>query len=345
MNLEQKAIGSTPNSVDRRALLLGSGAAALGLCAYRWGSRYFAPPAPVFVARGQRYDGPLEQTIRDGLIAAGLNTRRLKGKRVLLKPNLVEPGRDHPHVTTHPAMIVAAAEVFRRFGASVVVGEGPGHVRDTDLILSESGVHDALLGTRIEYVDLNYDDSRPTKNLGRTSALKEFHFPRAVLEADLVVSMPKLKSHHWVGMTAAMKNMYGILPGLIYGWPKNVLHHAGIPETVYDINASLPNMIAIVDAITCMEGDGPIMGTAKPLGMIAISTSAAAADATCARIMGLAPERISYLQLAERRSAPIAERSIEQRGERWQDLASPFEILDRPHLRQLRMATVSMPRG
>ena len=57
-----------------------------------------------------------------------------------------------------------------------------------------------------------------------------------MVQADFVVSMPKLKTHHWVGMTASMKNFYGVLPGIKYGWPKNVLHHNGIPETVADIN-------------------------------------------------------------------------------------------------------------
>ena len=72
--------------------------------------------------------------------------------------------------------------------------------------------------------------------------------------------MPKMKTHHWIGVTASMKNLYGTLPGLIYGWPKNVLHYAGVPETVVDINASLPPRIAIVDGIVCMEGDGPLLG-------------------------------------------------------------------------------------
>ena len=101
----------------------------------------------------------------------------------------------------------------------------------------------------------------------------------------MVKPLPKLKTHHWVGVTAAMKNLYGVIPGIKYGWPKNVLHYAGIPETVADINASLPKTIAVIDGIECMEGDGPIMGTPKPLGLIAISLQPAAVDATCARIM------------------------------------------------------------
>jgi uncharacterized protein (DUF362 family) len=327
---------SPPATIDRRTLLVGAGltaAAVAGLAAVR---RLTLPTAAVFLARGQRYDGPIEQTIRDGLLACGLTPQQLAGRRVLLKPNLVEPSRAAPHITTHPALVAAAAHVFQGWGAEVTVGEAPGHVRDSELVLAESGMDAALDDARLEFADLNYQDVRWLPNRGGNSALDGFYFPRSVVEADLIVSMPKLKTHHWVGMTAALKNMYGVLPGIKYGWPKNVLHHAGIPQTVCDINASLPPTIAIVDGIVAMQGDGPIMGGAKPLGLIAVGTNATAVDATCARVMGLAPERISYLRLAADRLGPIAERRIAERGEHWRDLLTPFEILDQPHLRGLR---------
>ena len=147
-----------PPTLDRRTLLKGTMAAAAGVCGYTWWKNRHRPRSAVFLARGQRYDGDLEQTIADGLAAVGLRLEGLAGKRVLLKPNLVEPTRSAPHMTTHPAMIVATAEVFRRHGASVTVGEGPGHVRDTELILDESGVGQMLDEARLDYVDLNYED-------------------------------------------------------------------------------------------------------------------------------------------------------------------------------------------
>ena len=147
-----------------------------------------------------------------------------------------------------------------------------------------------------------------------------------MLEADLIVSLPKLKTHHWVGMTCACKNLYGVLPGIKYGWPKNVLHHAGIPETVHDINASLPRTITIVDGIDCMEGDGPIMGTLKRLGVVVVGLNPTAVDATCGTPDGTRPRGISYLQLAADRLGPLADGRIEQRGETWQSLATPFRF-------------------
>jgi uncharacterized protein (DUF362 family) len=130
--------------------------------------------------------------------------------------------------------------------------------------------------------------------------------------------------------------LYGVIPGIKYGWPKNVLHYAGIPESIYDINASLPKTLAIVDGILAMEGDGPIMGSAKPMGLVVIGTNSTAVDATLGRIMGFDPGKISYLQLAARRLGPVDESAIDQTGEPWQDVVSPFRIIDAPQLRGLR---------
>ncbi len=238
-------------------------------------------------------------------------------------------------MTTNPAMLVAAAAVFRRWGAKVIVGEGPGHVRDTEMAVVESGVDSALGDAKLEFADLNYEETVWVPNRGGVSRLKGFYFPRSIAEADLVVSMPKLKTHHWVGFTASMKNLYGTLPGIAYGWPKNVLHYAGIPQTVFDLNATLTKTLAIVDGIVCMEGDGPIMGSPKKLGLVLVGRNLPAIDATVARIMGLEPSRVSYLDLAADRLGPIADSRIEQRGEAWQPLLSPFKILNVPHLRDL----------
>lgn len=324
------------NSVDRRTLLLGGSLAAAGLIGYPIVRDALRGQASVFVARHQTYSGPLQRTIQDGLLACGLEPAALAGKRVLLKPNLVEPTREIPHMTTHPAVMVATAEVFRGWGATVTVGEGPGHVRDTEMALVESGVQEALDTAKLPFADLNYEEVAWVDNRGHASELEGFYFPRSVVEADLVVSMPKMKTHHWVGVTASMKNLYGVIPGIKYGWPKNVLHHNGIPETVFDINASLPNTITVVDGIDCMEGDGPILGSRKHMGVLAMGTSLPAVDATLCRMMGIAPERISYLQLAANRLGPIANRLVQQQGERWEPLVSPFQVLDKPHLRKLK---------
>jgi uncharacterized protein (DUF362 family) len=330
------ADGPPRKTFDRRALLAGGVVAAGGYVGYPF-LRDALRNASVFVAKNQKYDGPLEQTIRDGLLAAGIDPANYNGRRVLLKPNMVEPMRGSPQMTTNPAMVVATAAVFQRAGADVTVGEAPGHVRDTEMALVESRLADAIRDARLTFADLNYQESRFVRNVTGLSQLPGFYFPQAVAEADLVVSMPKMKTHHWVGVTLSMKNLYGTLPGVKYGWPKNVLHHNGIPETVVDINASLPPTIAVVDGIECMEGDGPILGTSKHLGLVVVGADRLAVDATCARIMGFEPNRVSYLHLAHKAGlGQIHNLLIHQQGERWQPLVSPFRILENEYLRSLQ---------
>jgi uncharacterized protein (DUF362 family) len=86
-----------------------------------------------------------------------------------------------------------------------------------------------------------------------------------VLQADFLVSMPKVKAHHWSGVTLGMKNMFGVVPGSRYGWPKNILHWNGIQQSILDICATVPVHFVIADAIMAMEGNGPLNGTPRPL--------------------------------------------------------------------------------
>ena len=130
--------------------------------------------------------------------------------------------------------------------------------------------------------------------------LESLFLPVEVLKSDVVVSMAKLKTHHWAGMTAAMKTLFGLVPGAVYGWPKNLLHYCQIDSSILDLNATVRPGFAIVDAVVAMEGDGPIMGRPRHCGFVAMGPDPVAVDATCARIMGLDPMRLRYLREASR---------------------------------------------
>ena len=132
MTVTNKTIETESTSTrktSRRRLLQIAGIGSVG-AAIAYATR---KKEPVFIAGGCRYESNLEVTLRDGLTSLGFKPGMLRGKRVLLKPNLVEPSKEIPHMTTHPAMILAAAEVFRKWGSQVKVGEAPGHVRDTEM--------------------------------------------------------------------------------------------------------------------------------------------------------------------------------------------------------------------
>jgi len=112
--------------------------------------------------------------------------------------------------------------------------------------------------------------------------------------------MPKVKTHHWAGVTLSMKNMFGVVPGTKYGWPKNLLHWKGIHRSILDICATVPLHFVIADGIVAMEGNGPLHGTHRHLGKVVLSDDPVAADFTCARLMGLHPERVWHLDHAAR---------------------------------------------
>ena len=315
------------------ALLVGGGVAA-GLAHVAGDESGLR--AEVFVGKAASYESDLAGVIRSGLRELGVNRAQIRGKRVVLKPNLVETAIGEPHINTHPAVVVAAAEALRQLDAGeIIVAEGQGHRRDSQLVLDESGMGDALREAKLPFVDLNHDDVDEVVNRARWTTLPSLHLPRTILSADLVVSMPKLKTHHWAGVTCAMKNLFGVMPGIVYGWPKNVLHYHGIPESICDINASVRPGLSIVDGIVGMEGDGPIMGTPKPLGCLVLGRCAVAVDACVARLMRLNPLRVPYLRKAGGRLGPVLDHHIEQRGENVTTLAQPFQLLDVPHLRGL----------
>lgn len=259
----------------------------------------------------------------------------LHGRRVLLKPNLVEyePGTA---INTNPLVVAGAAVACLRAGAAEVsVGEGPGHRRDIEYLLAATGLGDQLADHRLRFTDLNHDDVRLVPLASNFTKLGQVALPVELLRSDFVITMPKLKTHHWAGMTCSMKNLFGVLPGAVYGWPKNVLHVHGIPESILDLAATVRPQFAIVDAVTAMEGDGPIMGRPRPLGFIAMGGDPVAVDATCARIIGLDPLKIPYLRTAGDFLGNLNDAHIEQRGENPSRYATRFDVI--PDLQHLRL--------
>jgi uncharacterized protein (DUF362 family) len=284
----------------------------------------------VAIVRAQSYDLDLGALLFQALREFD---KPLHGKKVLLKPNFVEPDPGGV-VNTHPAVVAAARESFLRLGAeSVRVAEGPGHERDTEAIVETLRLRDYLGPLPGLFVDLNLDEVHPVTLQTRASKLRELYLPKTVLEADFVVSLPKLKTHHWVGATLSLKNMFGIVPGCCYGWPKNILHWAGITGSILDINSTVRPDFAIVDGIVGMEGNGPIQGIAKPSGVLILGDDPVAVDATCARVMGLVPERIDYLAKAGTLLGHLKVDKIRQLGETIARVRAPFAVL--PTFRKL----------
>ena len=299
-----------------------SAALATKLYAPKYSVSYRKQTSTVAVLDIREYGSHLEEQLFDGLRAFPLKVR---GKRVLLKPNLVEilPGP----VNTHSRLVGAAARCFLRLGAqSVVVGEGPGHQRDTEWVTSAAHLPEQL-SEKIRFVDLNRDELRHVPLKASYTGLGSLWLPVTVLEADLIVSMPKIKTHHWAGVTLSLKNMFGIVPGQKYGWPKNLLHWQGISESILDICATVPIHFVIADGVIAMEGNGPLQGTARDLHKLVLADDPVAADATCARMMGLNPAHVEHIALAGRFLGNIEPARIRQLSS-WKP-ERPFRVLPR----------------
>lgn len=225
----------------------------------------------------------------------------VRGRSVVIKPNVVDVSPDRP-VHTDARLIEALGLHLKSLGArEVVLAEGASHNRDSEGIFRQSG-YEALarrLGARL--VDLNLDDITrvPCAN-PRATLLKEIALPKTIASADVIISVPKMKTHRLAGITLSMKNMFGVLPGMVYGWPKNVLHWNGIPLSVCEINGTVKTHYTVVDGIVGMEGYGPLLGTARKSGVLVMGDNALAVDATAARVMGIDPARVDYLDMAHK---------------------------------------------
>jgi uncharacterized protein (DUF362 family) len=279
----------------------------------------------VLIQRAQNYDNTLTEKILSGLKSFKL---ALAGKRVLLKPNLVEHEKETV-INTNPIVIGAVIEACKQLGArEVMVAEGPGHRRDTDGLLISSGLWPILKDTTTSFVDLNLDDLGSTILSSHYMKINSLLFPKTIFNSDILISLPKLKTHHWAGMTLSMKNLFGIVPGMKYGWPKNFLHWHGIENCILDINSTIPAHFAIVDGIVAMEGNGPIQGTPKHLGVLVFGDDLVAVDSTCARLAGLRPEQIKYLSMASEFLGNLEESTIEQMGEPINSCRQSFKVIE-----------------
>ena len=295
-----------------------------------WSSEAMRQPAQsrVAIVRRSSYEvAPLEVEVDRILASFALP---VAGKRVVLKPNFVEYD-PRGVINTNPALVGVVAQAFRRLGAaSVVIAEGPGHRRDNAYLLGASGLLDMMRDLKVPYVDLNTDNVVRVACRSDYSGLGSLWLPRTIVDADLVVSMPKLKTHHWAGVTLSMKNLFGIMPGSVYGWPKNVLHQHGIEESILDISAALPRApFTIVDGIVGMEGNGPIQGTAVQAGVIIFGDDPVAVDATAARVMEVDPTKVRYLSEAGRFLGNLEVGRIVQIGEPIAGNSRPFTLMAR----------------
>jgi uncharacterized protein (DUF362 family)/NAD-dependent dihydropyrimidine dehydrogenase PreA subunit len=221
----------------------------------------------------------------------------IEGRKVLIKPNALRAAAPEEHIATHPALLRAVVEKVEEMRpASITVGDNPGvfSYGQNEFCFQKTGLMEAAKGYY--------------RNIGNEAVSLTFHseylpqvsVSRAVMEAEVVISLPKFKTHGLTVITGAIKNSYGILPGA----QKAKLHRAaGTPERFHEVivevfRLRVPDLF-LVDAVVGMEGNGPASPDLREIGLILASDNAVALDAVIAMMMGCDPGRLRFLQKAK----------------------------------------------
>ena len=248
-------------------------------------------------------DAEVEKALREALaLCNGLEWLK-PGMKVALKANLVVGKDPAAAATTHPAVLAALTKILLENGAAkVTVGDSPSGLYTKpalEHVYKASGLEKvreagAELNLNVDTKEVSFPEARKARNFTITSWL---------LEADAVVDVCKLKSHGMMGMTAAVKNLFGMIPGTM----KPEYHFLykdenDFADMIVDLNEFIHPVLAIADAVVGMEGNGPTMGTPRKIGAIIASRTTYAADIACARMIDVDPDTIPTISVAKARN-------------------------------------------
>ena len=217
------------------------------------------------------------------------------GQKVLIKPNLLAGKPPEKAVTTHPEIVRAVIKLVQQAGGVVSVGDSPG-IGSPENVARKSGILQIIKETGVRFAPF----AESVKLRPRGGTFHELEVARDILEADVIINLPKLKSHQMVGMTCAVKNMFGAVVGL----RKPRLHlQAGTDKAFFalmllELCEQLKPALSIVDAVVGMEGEGPGSGDPVPIGALLAGSHPQAVDTVAAELIGLSPRQVWTQQQA-----------------------------------------------
>jgi uncharacterized protein (DUF362 family)/ferredoxin len=249
-------------------------------------------PATVSVLRHASYDG-VEAAVRRLLEPlGGIGAFVKPGQTVLLKPNLLTEVAPEKAVTTHPDVVRALIRLVKAVGAAPVVADSPANVAELDRIWTTCGVRALCAEEGVPLLNLEQAGSRRVERLGVV-----FNLAEPVAAADVVINVPKVKTHSFTLLTAGVKNLYGCVPG----FQKTALHKRhprpqDFARVIAAVYATVRPALTVADGILALEGDGPSSGgRPRALGVLAASADAVALDVHLCRLIGLHWENVPYL--------------------------------------------------
>ncbi|MGB2696507.1 MAG: DUF362 domain-containing protein [Candidatus Zixiibacteriota bacterium] len=244
----------------------------------------------------------------------GLKRWVKKGDRVLVKPNLLSAREPEKAVTTHPALVQAVVEEVQKLGAIAIIGDSPGGVeKGIQRVWENTGIAEVAKNTGAEL--LSFEKSGVVEK--KAPSGKTYWVAKPSAECDVIISLPKLKTHSLCLMTCAVKNMFGVIPGFRKGeYHKEAPKPKDFAKIVVDIYSLVKPQINLVDAVVAMEGDGAASGDPRYLGLLLASEDAVALDFICGMFMGLKPEEVEITwEAAQRGLGKISFDQIQVIGE------------------------------
>jgi uncharacterized protein (DUF362 family)/Pyruvate/2-oxoacid:ferredoxin oxidoreductase delta subunit len=237
----------------------------------------------------------VKSAIKEALsLIGGLESIIAPGNRVLLKPNVLAIRPPEDAVTTHPAVVSAMCELIREVGGIPIIGDGSGVVRpdvSTAEAFRASGIEAAASSCGAELI--NFETSGYTEvSVPAARQFPRLYIAKAVLEADVVISLPKLKTHELTLYTGALKNFFGAVPHKIRKQAHALEDRDRFGEAIVDIYSIVKPHLAVMDGVVGMEGNGPANGTPINSGLILASYDCVALDMVASELIGIDPLKV-----------------------------------------------------
>jgi uncharacterized protein (DUF362 family)/Pyruvate/2-oxoacid:ferredoxin oxidoreductase delta subunit len=272
----------------------------------------------VSIVKCQNYDeekvlGGLRQSID---LIGGIGAFVRQGSRVLLKPNLLYGKSPEKAVTTHPAILRGMIQILREAGGVPFIGDSPS-IGSLMRTAEKAGIKAVANEMKCPLVEFN-NPVLPSQRRG--NIFKQLEIDRTVLEADVVINLPKFKTHSLTLLTLGVKNLFGCIPG-----PRKVLWHlkAGedrktFAQILVDIYQVIQPSLTILDGIVGMEGNGPNSGRPIPMGLILASRDSVSLDQIACDLLGISRESLLTNRVAIEQG--LGKDGIEVVGERVEDV-------------------------
>ena len=228
-------------------------------------------------------------------LLGGLDKYVKPGMKVLLKPNLISAKEPYRAITTHPEIVAVLTREVRKLGAVPIVGDSPGGAKvGINRVWEKTGMKAMAEKEGIELVSFEAAGSQKFRCNGRA-----YYLAQPAVEADLIINLPKLKTHILTLMTGAVKNVFGLIPGFRKGnYHKEYPKPGDFAEVVVDILSVKTPALTIMDAVLAMEGDGPSSGEPRWTNLLLASRDPVAVDAIAAEIIGLDPDKVPTTRIA-----------------------------------------------